>query len=79
MSKIMAEQLLAGIILGDAENKEFIYLPGGEVGSENPYCVFEKDGVRKEDLPFGRAICHSTLQEHSLQDEHFTLLLVCNT
>ena len=34
MSKIMAEQLLAGIILGDTENKEFIYLPGGEVGSD---------------------------------------------
>ena len=56
MSKIMAEQLLAGIILGDTENKEFIYLPGGEVGSDNPYAVFEKDGVRKEDLPLEEAV-----------------------
>lgn len=56
MSKIMAEQLLAGIILGDTENKEFIYLPGGEVGSANPYAVFEKDGVRKEDLPLEEAV-----------------------
>ncbi len=56
MSKIMAEQLLAGVVLGDTENKEFIYLPGGEVGSENPYCVFEKDGVRKEDLPLEAAV-----------------------
>ena len=56
MSKIMAEQLLAGIMLGDTENKEFIYLPGGEVGSETPYAVFEKDGVRKEDLPLEEAV-----------------------
>ena len=56
MSKIMAEQLLAGIILGDAENKEFIYLPGGEVGSAAPYCVFEKDGIRQDDLPLEEAV-----------------------
>lgn len=56
MSKIMAEQLLAGIVLGDTENKEFIYLPGGEVGSGNPYCVFEKDGMIKEDLPLEEAV-----------------------
>ena len=27
MSKILAEQLLAGIILGDNDNQEYIYLP----------------------------------------------------
>lgn len=42
MSKILAEQLLAGIILADNDNREYIYLPGGEVGSEDPHCVFEK-------------------------------------
>ena len=41
MSKILAEQLLAGIILGDNDNQEYIYLPGGEVGSDTPCCVFE--------------------------------------
>jgi len=56
MSKIMAEQLLAGVILGDIENNEFIYLPGGEVGSENPYCVFEKNGIREDDLPLEEAV-----------------------
>lgn len=56
MSKIIAEQLLAGIILGDTENKEFVYLPGGEVGSASPYCVFEKDSVRKADLPLEEAV-----------------------
>lgn len=42
MSKILAEQLLNGIILADNDNREYIYLPGGEVGSEDPHCVFEK-------------------------------------
>ena len=42
MSKILAEQLLAGIILGDNDNQEYIYLPGGEVGSDTPCCVFDK-------------------------------------
>lgn len=55
MSKIMAEQLLAGVIFGDNENNEFIYLPGGEIGSENPYCVFEKNGLTK-DLPLEDAV-----------------------
>ena len=44
MSKILAEQLLAGIILGDNDNQEYIYLPGGEVGSDTPCCVFESLG-----------------------------------
>lgn len=55
MSKIMAEQLLAGVIFGDNENNEFIYLPGGEIGSEDPYCIFEKNGVTK-DLPLEDAV-----------------------
>lgn len=46
MSKILAEQLLAGIILADNDNREYIYLPGGEVGSEDPHCIFEKNGER---------------------------------
>ena len=28
MSKVIAEKLLAGIIFGDADNNEYIYLPG---------------------------------------------------
>lgn len=55
MSKILAEQLLAGIILGDNDNQEYIYLPGGEVGSDNPCCVFEsRDG--RQDLQLEAAV-----------------------
>ena len=44
MSKITQEKLLAGIIFGDNDNEEYIYLPGGEVGSEAPLCVLERGG-----------------------------------
>ena len=56
MSKILAEQLLAGIILADNDNEEYIYLPGGEVGSDNPHCVFERHGERCGDLPLEEAV-----------------------
>lgn len=54
MSKVIAEQLLAGYIFGDTENKEYIYLPGGEVGTENPLCVIERQDDR-EDLSLEEA------------------------
>lgn len=56
MSKILAEQLLAGVILADNDNEEYIYLPGGEVGSDNPHCVFERKGERAGDLPLEEAV-----------------------
>lgn len=55
MSKITAEQLLAGIIFGDNDNQEYVYLPGGEVGSKNPFCVLEQRG-RSEDVPMEEAV-----------------------
>lgn len=55
MSKVTAEQLLAGVIFGDSDNNEYIYLPGGKVGSQEPCCVIERRGVR-EDLPLAEAV-----------------------
>lgn len=55
MSKITAEQLLAGIIFGDNDNNEYLYLPGGEVGSENPFCVLERQGS-SSDVPLEEAV-----------------------
>ncbi len=55
MSKILAEQLLAGIMLGDNDNQEYIFLPGGEVGSDTPCCVFESKS-RRQDLPLDKAV-----------------------
>ncbi len=55
MSVIVAEQLKAGIILGDTDNEEFIYMPGSEIGSENPMCIFESKGSR-DDLHLAQAV-----------------------
>ena len=49
MSQIAKNHLLAGIIFGDTKTQEYIYLPGGEVGTESPVCVFEHNG-KKEDI-----------------------------
>lgn len=54
MSKITKEKLLAGYIFGDNNNNEYIYLPGGEVGSDNPICVLERSDFR-EDLTLDEA------------------------
>ena len=42
MSIITTEQLQAGVIFGDNDNEEYVYMPGGEVGTENPMCTFER-------------------------------------
>lgn len=64
MSQIAKKHLLAGIIFGDAENQEYIYLPGGEVGADRPLCVYEHDG-RRDDISLdeaGSLITHLTLK-----------------
>ncbi len=50
MSKVTSEQLLAGIIFGDSDNNEYVYLPGGEVGSDDPCCIFEQNGSSRDVL-----------------------------
>lgn len=67
MSQIAQKHLLAGIIFGDAETKEYIYLPGGEVGTAHPLCVYEHDD-RKDDVPLeeaGYLVDHLTLKRCS--------------
>ena len=49
MSVIMAEELRAGLILGDRDNDQYLYMPGSEIGSDDPVCIFEEHG-NKTDL-----------------------------
>lgn len=55
MSKILAEQLLIGIIFGDISVGEYIYMPAGEIGSDNPLCVIEQ-GKTRRDISLSEAI-----------------------
>lgn len=54
MGQIHKEHLQAGYIYGDYENNEYIYLPAGEVGVNNPMCIFEKNSSY-EDIPIEEA------------------------
>lgn len=54
MGQIHKAHLQAGYIYGDSENKEYIYLPAGEVGVNEPICIFEK-GSSYEDIPIEEA------------------------
>lgn len=55
MSVIMAEELKAGVILGDRENDQYLYMPGSEIGSDDPVCIFEEAGS-KTDLHLKEAV-----------------------
>jgi hypothetical protein len=63
MSQVAKKHLLAGIIYGDNESQEYIYLPGGEVGTDKPLCIFEQRGDRKD----------VTLDEAAHLIDHLTL------
>jgi len=41
MSRMTAEHLKTGIIFGDLNTQEYIYLPASEIGMEDPLCVIE--------------------------------------
>jgi hypothetical protein len=47
-NSITKEKLAAGVIFGDTDNGEYIYMPGGEVGCAQPVCVLEKNCGREE-------------------------------
>ncbi len=52
----MAEsQLKSGVIFGDTENQEYVYMPGSEVGAACPVCVYEAENLR-EDVDLGEAL-----------------------
>ncbi len=55
MSCIIAEQIKAGVILGDLVNREYVYMPDGEVGMDEPMCRLERVGEVR-DLTFEEAI-----------------------
>lgn len=54
MSQIHEQHLQSGYIYGDFENSEYIYLPAGEVGADEPICIFERDSSY-EDVPIKEA------------------------
>ena len=49
---IREAQLLRGIIFGDRNTDEYVYMPASEIGVEHPVCVYEEGKNRRDiDLP----------------------------
>ena len=48
MSVMAQAKLKAGVIYGDSLNQEDVYMPGSEIGVEDPLCVFERHGSRQD-------------------------------
>ena len=46
---VLAEsKLRVGVIYGDPENTEYVYMPGSELGVKEPLCVYEAEGMRED-------------------------------
>ena len=45
---ITISELKAGIIFGDRESGEYVYMPASEIGSDSPRCVYEINGQRSD-------------------------------
>ncbi len=45
---INKEKLAAGIIFGDPGNEEYVYMPGAEIGSPFPVCIFQQQALTED-------------------------------
>ena len=55
MASLIESELKSGLIFGDAENAEYVYMPASDIGVKDPACVYETGDMRddvdiKEDL-----------------------------
>ena len=52
---IAETELRIGVIFGDIETGEYVYMPGSEIGMDSPMCVYEEKGMRR-DVDMGEAL-----------------------
>ena len=48
MASLVESELKSGIIFGDAENAEYVYMPASELGVKEPICVYEVADARDD-------------------------------
>lgn len=48
MHKLAESKLIAGFIYGDPATEEYVYLPGSEVGTNNPVLIYECKKKRQD-------------------------------
>ncbi len=54
MSLMVQAKLKTGLIFGDTENHEYVYMPASELGIIDPICIYETAACR-EDISFAEA------------------------
>lgn len=64
MATMTEAELKAGVIFGDTNTNEYVYMPASEYGAEPPLCVYEFDDKR-EDLDMAAAL--KTIRKRSLR------------
>ena len=69
MKKLTESKLLAGFIYGDHHTKEYVYLPGSELGADIPVLVYETDEGRR-DLSMDEAL--DVIEKRSLKPTRFS-------
>ena len=52
---IREAQLLRGIIFGDQNTAEYVYMPASEIGVEHPVYVYE-EGASRRDIDLAEAL-----------------------
>ena len=52
---IREAQLLRGIIFGDRNTDEYVYMPASEIGVEQPLYVYE-EGTNRRDIDLAEAL-----------------------
>ena len=48
MASLIESELKSGLIFGDAENAEYVYMPASEIGVTDPVCVYEMGDMRDD-------------------------------
>ena len=48
MASLIESELKSGLIFGDAENAEYVYMPASEIGVKDPACVYERGDMRDD-------------------------------
>ena len=60
-------ELKAGVIFGDGNTAEYVYMPAGELGADKPLCVYEQGDDREDvDLLEAMAIIRRRSLRHAV-------------
>ena len=48
MASLIESELKNGVIFGDTNTAEYVYMPAGEIGVKEPVCIYEVNDMRDD-------------------------------